>query len=524
MAILWPRAAGVLLHPTSLPGPYGSGDLGPSATRFFDFLAAAGQSLWQTLPLVPTGYGESPYAALSAFAGNPLLISPERLVEDALLDEGDIATSPDFPARQVDYEATNAWKSRLLDCASARFAQRASAHPLRAAYEVFCAQNAAWLDDFALFMALKVAHGLRAWVEWPAAYAQRQPLALAQARRELRAEIERHKFAQFVFFRQWGRARADAARRGVRVIGDLAIFVAHDSADVWSHPELFSLDAHGQPTVVAGVPPDYFSATGQRWGNPLYRWETLRATGYAWWIARVRQALRVYDIIRLDHFRGFESYWEIPGWAPDATQGSWKPGPGVDLFHAIRAALGDVPFIAEDLGVITPEVRALQRSLGFPGMRVLQFAFGSNASSHDLPHNYTANSVVYTGTHDNDTTRGWFATREGDERAYALAYLGCAPEDVTWAMIRAAYASVARTAIVPLQDILDLGSEARLNTPSRLEGNWAWRYAEGDLTAAHAERLRTLAQRYGRAPTPAYEPDPQPQPQLPAQYLTPIYA
>jgi 4-alpha-glucanotransferase len=452
------------------------------------------------------------------------LISPERLVEDALLNEADIAAPPDFPARQVDYEAAKAWKMELLDCSSVRFFQRGSAHPLRAAYEAFCAQNAAWLDDFALYMALKMAHGQRAWVEWPTAYAQRQPQALSQARRELATQIARHKFAQFAFFRQWARTRSEAARRGIRVIGDLAIFVAHDSADVWSHPELFSLDINGNPTVVAGVPPDYFSATGQRWGNPLYRWETQRATGYAWWIERVRQALRVYDIIRLDHFRGFESYWEIPSSAPDATQGAWKPGPGADLFHAIRAVLGDVPFIAEDLGDITPKVRALQHSLRLPGMRVLQFAFGSSADSHDLPHNYTANSVVYTGTHDNDTTRGWFATREGGERAYALAYLGCAPEDVTWAMIRTAYSSVARTAIVPLQDVLDLGSEARLNTPSRLEGAWVWRYAEGDLTSAHAERLRTLGQRYGRSPTYTYERDSQPQPQIPTQYPAAAYA
>lgn len=306
------------------------------------------------------------------------------------------------------------------------------------------------------------------------------------------------RFAQFIFFRQWARTRAEAERRGLRIIGDLAIFVAHDSADVWARREDFSLDEAGQPVVVAGVPPDYFSKTGQRWGNPLYRWDALAAGGYRWWIERVRQALKVYDIIRLDHFRGFESYWEIPGDAPDARKGAWKPGPGVDLFTAIRAELGEVPFIAEDLGVITPAVRALQRGLSLPGMRVLQFAFSGTARGHDLPHNYTPNTAVYTGTHDNDTTRGWFATRKGHERAYALAYLNCEPQDVTWAMIRAAYASVARMAIIPLQDALDLGSEARMNFPSRPDGNWEWRYAESDLTDALAQRLRALAECYGR--------------------------
>jgi 4-alpha-glucanotransferase len=497
VTIMWPRASGVLAHPTSFPSPHGVGDLGPSADEFFDFLAAAGQALWQTLPLGPTGYGNSPYAALSAFAGNPLLISPERLIADGLLTADEIASPPDFPARRVDYGAATPWKMELLATACARFMERPD-HPLHAAYDEFCAQNAGWLDDFALFMALKGAHELRAWVEWPSKYAQRQPQALAEARSTLAGEIALHRFAQFIFFRQWARAREEAARRGVRIIGDLAIFVAHDSADVWSHREDYFLDDAGRPTVVAGVPPDYFSKTGQRWGNPIYRWGALKSGGYQWWIARVRQALKVYDIIRLDHFRGFESYWEIPGDAPDAVQGAWKPGPGADLFMAIREALGDVPFIAEDLGVITPEVRALQRGLGFPGMRVLQFGFSGGPRNHDLPHNYTSSAVVYTGTHDNDTTRGWFTTRTGHERSYALEYLNCEPELVTWAMIRAAYASVARMALLPLQDVLDLGTEARMNLPSQLEGAWEWRYADGDLTFSHAQRLRKLSELYGR--------------------------
>ncbi len=497
MTIMWPRAAGILAHPTSFPSPHGVGDIGPGLERFFDFLATAGQTLWQTLPLGPTGYGASPYATLSAFAGNPALISPERLVEDDLLTETDIAEPPAFPARRVDYAAATAWKTRLLVSACARFMEQRR-HPLRAAYDEFREQNADWLDDFALFMALKEAHEQRPWVEWPRRYAQRERRALAEARHALADSIAQHRFAQFMFFRQWARTRDEASQRGVRIIGDLAIFVAHDSADVWSRPDYFFLDDEGQPTVVAGVPPDYFSKTGQRWGNPLYRWDILRDSGYRWWVDRVRQALKVYDIIRLDHFRGFESYWETPASSPDAASGMWKPGPGADLFHAIRAELGEVPLIAEDLGVITPEVRALRRSLGFPGMRVLQFAFGGTARNHDLPHNYTPNSVVYTGTHDNDTTRGWFAATADHERAYALAYLGCEPRNVVWAMIRAAYASVARMAIIPLQDVLELGSEARMNYPSRTAGNWEWRYAEGDLTFAHAQRLRKLVELYGR--------------------------
>jgi 4-alpha-glucanotransferase len=497
MTSTWPRAGGILAHPTSFPSPHGVGDLGPAAERFLDFLASAGQTLWQTLPLGPTGYGNSPYAALSAFAGNPALISPERLVEDGLLTAADIAQAPAFPEGRVDYSSAGEWKMRLLADACGRFMEQPH-HPLRGAYDEFWTQSAGWLDDFTLFMALKEAHEQRSWVEWPRCYAQREPQALAEARRELADPIALHRFAQFIFFRQWARTREEAARRGVRIIGDLAIFVAHDSADVWAHPEDYFLDEDGQPTVVAGVPPDYFSMTGQRWGNPLYRWDALRERGYRWWIDRVRQALRVYDIIRLDHFRGFESYWEIPGDAPDAVQGAWKPGPGADLFQAIREDLGEAPFIAEDLGVITPEVRALQGALGFPGMRVLQFAFSGAAGNHDLPHNYTPSAVGYTGTHDNDTTRGWFATREGHERAYALEYLDCQPEDVAPAMIRAAYASVARMAIIPLQDVLDLGSEARMNYPSQPDGNWEWRYAEGDLTPAHAQRLRKLAELYGR--------------------------
>jgi 4-alpha-glucanotransferase len=497
----WPRSGGILAHPTSLPGPHGIGDMGPVAERFFDFLVAAGQQCWQTLPLGPTGYGNSPYAALSAFAGNPALISLERLVDDELLPADALEHAPTFPEGQVDYGAVVPWKMGLLREACARFRAHEN-HPLRAAYVRFCNENTAWLKDFALFMALKEAHGQRAWVEWPKRYAQRSPQSLAEARRDLADEIELHTFAQFLFFRQWDALRAAAHARGIQIIGDLAIFVAHDSADVWSHPEFFALDSAGQPTAVAGVPPDYFSATGQRWGNPLYRWDVLQETGYQWWIDRVRQALRIYDIIRLDHFRGFEAYWATPASAETAEQGEWLPGPGAALFAAIREALGEAPFIAEDLGVITPAVRALQHELGFPGMRVLQFAFSATPENHDLPHNYIPDAVVYTGTHDNDTTRGWFSACADTERAFALEYLDCAPEDVVAAMIRLAYGSVARLALVPLQDALDLGSEARMNFPSRPDGNWEWRVSADALTDERAAWLKRLATLYGRYATP----------------------
>ncbi|HEX8996305.1 MAG TPA: 4-alpha-glucanotransferase [Ktedonobacterales bacterium] len=493
----WPRAGGILAHPTSLPGPFGIGDLGPNAVQFFDFLASAGQRLWQTLPLGPTGYANSPYAALSAFAGAPSLISPERLVEDGLLPASVLEDAPAFPVDHVDYGAVLPWKAELARQACAEF-QSAASPELREEYERFRNENVAWLKDFALFMALKEANGQRPWVEWPKRYARRSPQALAEARRHLADQIEAHTFAQFIFFRQWDALRAAAHERGIQIIGDLAIFVSHDSADVWSHPEYFGLDEHGQPTDVAGVPPDYFSETGQRWGNPLYRWETLRENGYQWWIDRVRQALRVYDIIRLDHFRGFEAYWAVPASEPTAINGEWRLGPGAELFDAIQRALGDPPLIAEDLGVITPPVRELQAAFHLPGMRVLQFAFTSAADNHDLPHNYTPESVVYTGTHDNDTTRGWFEASAGAERAYALEYLRCEPDAVASEMIRLAFGSVAQLALVPMQDVLNLGSEARMNYPSRADGNWEWRFHLDDLTSERAAWLKDLVRIYGR--------------------------
>jgi 4-alpha-glucanotransferase len=494
----WPRAGGILLHPSSLPGPFGIGDLGPATISLLDFLAAARQKLWQTLPLGPTGYGDSPYATLSAFAGNPLLISPERLVEENLLSPADLASPPGFPAERTDYGAVVPWKLALLHSSYSRFLSAPSA-TIRNDHERFCETQRGWLDDYALYAALKAEHDGAAWVEWEEPLATRQPEALCQAQQRLADEIAYQKYAQFLFFRQWSVVREAAHQRGISIIGDLAIFVAHDSADVWAHPELFQLDARGNPTVVAGVPPDYFSETGQRWGNPLYRWDVLRETGYAWWIERVRRALELEDFVRLDHFRGFHAYWEVLAEHETAIAGRWVSGPGGALFAAIRAALGNVPFLAEDLGQITPGVRALRKRLGFPSMKVLQFAFSGDAKSIHLPHNFSPDSVVYTGTHDNDTTRAWFAACGAYERGHVVGYLGCEADDVVPAMIRAAYASVANLAVVPMQDVLGLGTEARMNFPSRSDGNWEWRMTDHQLTPGTAEWLASLATLYGRS-------------------------
>ena len=497
-----PRASGILAHPTSLPGRFAVGDLGPGAVAFLDFLVASRQSVWQTLPLGPTSYGDSPYSLLSAFAGNPLLISPEALLADDLLTADDLDGAPAFDPASVDYAVAIPWKLALLRRSHDRFQQRSDS-ALQAEYRAFCAGQRDWLDDYALFMALKTRFGGAEWTDWPRPYALRDPETLTSARVELADEVAFHRYAQFVFFRQWHNLRAAAHARHIRIMGDLAIFVAQDSSDVWAHRDLFHLDNNGRPTVVAGVPPDYFSATGQLWGNPIYRWDALAADGYGWWIARVRQALELADMLRLDHFRGFQGYWEIPGDAATAATGHWEPGPGAALFTAIRAALGNVPFIAEDLGDITPDVVTLRRRLKLPGMRVLQFGFGGGADNAFLPHNYTRNSVVYTGTHDNDTTRGWFASLSEEERHHVTAYLHCDDADVVWAMIRAAEASVAQIAILPLQDPLELGGEARMNYPSKPADNWRWRCPPELLTPAVAGRLAAMAALYGRAPAKA---------------------
>ena len=489
------RVAGILLHPTSLPGPHGVGDLGPAAHQFLDVLVAAGLSLWQLLPLGPTGYGDSPYQSFSSFAGNPILIHVD-------------GASGDFPVDAVDFERVVPHKRALLELA---FLRRDANDPAR---DAFVTANAHWLPDFALFMALKAAHDGAAWVDWPAPLAQRDPTALAESRQALAHAIERVQHEQFLFHTQFAALRTAARARGIRLMGDLPIYVAHDSADVWANPALFRLDASGRPTVQAGVPPDYFSASGQLWGNPLYDWSAIAAQGYAWWIARMRAVLAQFDVVRLDHFRGFESYWEVPGDATTAAGGRWVRGPGRALFDALAAALGPLPIVAEDLGLITPEITALRETLGFPGMAILQFAFADPGEVSDFaPHNLTRDCVLYTGTHDNDTAAGWWAsTGQGDstrsldavaaEKAYARRYLGADGREMHWSLIQAALASVADTVLIPMQDLLGLGSEARMNLPGRAGGNWRFRFPARALTPEILTRLRALVDTYDRLPKP----------------------
>ncbi len=465
------RAAGVLLHPTSLPGPDGIGDLGPHAYRWIDFLVEAGCGLWQVLPLGPTGYGDSPYQCFSAFAGNPFLISPELLLQDGLLTEADVADRPDFPIDRVDYGPVITWKLTLLDRAFANFKANAS-NQLRDEFTAFRSREAAWLNDFAAFMAIKEANGGVAWKDWPEPQRRREPHALSAAYQS--EAFMRHAFRQFLFFRQWWALRQYTNERGIKIIGDIPIFVAYDSADAWAHPELFYMDEQGLPTVVAGVPPDYFSPTGQLWGNPLYRWSVHQQSGYAWWIERIRATLRQVDLIRLDHFRGFAGYWEVPADMPTAEIGEWKPGPGKDFLHALNNALGDLPLIAEDLGLITPDVVELRDTFNLPGMRILQFGFGSPTDPF-LPHNYVRNCVVYTGTHDNDTVKGWYKTAPKSEKKLCLKYLNTSAAKLPQAMVRAIWSSVANVVVAPLQDLLGLGTEGRMNFPGKPAGNWTWR-------------------------------------------------
>jgi len=491
------RMSGILLHPTSFPGRLGIGDLGSEAYRFVDWLVAAEQRVWQTLALGPTGYADSPYASFSAFAGNPMLISPDRLVEEGDLLPEDFSDLPAFPQDHVDFGWVIQYKTDVLHRAARHFFDQAS--PERSTeFKTFCHENRHWLDDFALFMAVKAEHQLVIWTQWEEDIALRRPEALVHWQERLADEILFHKYLQFQFFRQWHALRRYANEHGVKIMGDIPIFVAHDSADVWAHPDLFYLDETGEPTFVAGVPPDYFSATGQRWGNPLYRWDLMEERGYAWWIKRVQQTFSLIDILRIDHFRGFEAYWQIPASEPTAVTGRWLKGPKEKLFHALQNALGELPIVAEDLGVVTPEVVALREQFGFPGMKVLQFAFDSDATNPYLPFNMESNCVVYTGTHDNDTTRSWYESRPEEIKNRIRLYLGVDGHDISWDMIRLALSSVADVAIIPLQEILSLGGEARMNRPGDPSGNWQWRYWPGALTDELAHRLRMLTELYGR--------------------------
>ncbi|MFA6241717.1 MAG: 4-alpha-glucanotransferase [Candidatus Hydrogenedentales bacterium] len=504
------RCSGLLLHPTSLPGRFGIGDLGGEAYRFADFLAKYGQHVWQVLPLGHTGYGDSPYQCFSSFAGNPLLISPEMLAEDGLIDPRDIAKPPDFPLDRVDFGWVIDWKKALIAKAAAAFKDNPS-HPDRAAFEHFCNAQNWWLSDYTLFMAAKQHHDGRPWTTWDDGLRQRSEEALRHWGEALSDSIFELKFVQFEFFKQWTALKRYCNERGIRILGDIPIYVAWDSADTWSHPDLFYLNDKGYPTVVAGVPPDYFCSTGQLWGNPLYRWDVMAQRGYFWWIQRIRATLSLVDIVRIDHFRGFESYWEVPADHDTAVHGRWLPGPGDNLFIAIRGAIGEVAIVAENLGIITDEVEALRHRLGFPGMAVMQFAFGTDAKhSGLLPHLWEHNTVAYTGTADNDTTVGWWSAKGGStqskkvvegERAYAKKYLNTTGKDINWVCIRALMASVADTAVVPVQDILGLDSEARMNLPGSSGGsNWRWRCAEGMLNDSVGERLAELTEIYGRLP------------------------
>ena len=513
------RSAGILLHPTSFPGRYGIGDLGDAAYRFVDFLEASGQTLWQVLPLGPTGYGDSPYQCFSAFAGNPLLIDPEKLVGDGLMSWADIGEVPPFPEDKVDYGWVIHWKMPLLKRSFYNFRGGADIS-LEVDFRSFCMEQAGWLEDFALFMALKDAHGGGPWSEWPLDIRTRQPEALARWRAELAEPIEIHKYLQWQFFRQWLELKAYANARGIHIVGDIPIFVAFDSADAWANPELFFFDQEGLPTVVAGVPPDYFSESGQLWGNPLSRWDKMARRDFRWWIARFQATLTLVDIVRVDHFRGFYDYWEIPAGEETAINGRWVMGPGADLFHAVEAELGRVLVIAEDLGEFEPEARTgvdnLMAQFGFPSMKVLQFAFSTDADSIFLPHNFPRECVVYPGTHDNDTIMGWWQeSSTPGEREFALKYLGREEEgkDIHWAFIRLAWATVAQMALCTVQDLLGLSSEARMNVPSWPSGNWQWRYRRGALSEEIRQRLLELTAIYGRLPAKEVEPEPEEEPE-----------
>jgi 4-alpha-glucanotransferase len=491
------RSSGILLHPTCLPGSYGIGDLGPQALRWIDFLEDSECHLWQVLPLGPTGYGDSPYQCFSSFAGNPYLISPEALLKEDLLHPDDLYDRPRFPEEKVDFGSVIYWKLGLLDRSFHRFTNTNSPK-LKADFKQFCAQHAAWLDDFALFMALKEAHGGAPWPTWEAPLRQRNPQALDAARQKFDVAIQRQIYRQFIFFRQWNRLHTYAREKGIQIIGDIPIFVAHDSADIWANPDLFFLDESGKPTVVAGVPPDYFSPTGQKWGNPLYRWDVHTASGYAWWLSRISATLQMVDIIRIDHFRGFAGYYEIPGDAPTAEFGRWVPAPGMDFFTAVQNALGDLPILAEDLGVITPDVVELRDSFALPGMRIFQFAFGSGPSYAFLPHHYPVQCVVYTGTHDNDTALGWYQRVSEDEKDFYHRYMDRDGSNVSWDMIRGAWSSVAVFALAPMQDFLELDNAARMNYPGNPSGNWTWRMPANALTEMLKAQIKEINYLYSR--------------------------
>lgn len=498
----FPRSSGILLHPTSLPSRFGIGDLGPRAYEFVNFLAETGQQLWQILPLGPTGFGNSPYLCYSAMAGNPLLISLERLRDDGLLDDKDLDSLPDFPEDSVDYERVDKTKMPMLRRSCENFKNNATPEQQQE-FQQFCDRASYWIDDYALFISLKEIHDLASWHQWPDELSKRQPEAMERCRRQLNGEIFFRKYLQFEFYRQWSALKRYANDRQIKIMGDIPFYVAHDSADVWAHPSNFCLDAEtGEPSIMAGVPPDYFSETGQLWGNPVYKWERLQQEEFEWWVQRFKTMLDYVDIIRIDHFRGFRAYWAVPGGDTTAMGGDWVEAPGEEFFELLDRKLGKLPIVAEDLGVITPDVDALRERFEFPGMKILHFAFDSGRENPYLPYNYhSPNFVVYTGTHDNNTTVGWYDRRSDEERERVWRYLGCTTgSGIEWDLIRLALSSVANQAMFPLQDILGLGEDARMNRPSQAEGNWSWRYRAEALTQERRDRLKALTEIYGRNP------------------------
>ncbi len=498
------RASGILLHPTSLPSRFGIGDLGQTAYEFVDFLDRSGQKLWQILPLGPTGYEHSPYTMnFSAFAGNPLMISLDRLASEGLLQPDELSPLTSSDPSRVDFNQVIPHKTKFLQLACDRF-QKALAQQPNPQFETFCQQQASWLDDYVLFMALLEANEGKSWSQWEPAIARREPAALQAQTETLKEQINYHKFVQFKFFEQWAELRAYANQKDIQIVGDISIYVCHNSADVWANPTIFKLNPDTlEPAFIAGVPPDYFSAIGQLWGNPVYDWDQLKATHYDWWIKRFQATLQYVDIVRIDHFRGFEAYWQVPAGEETAINGEWIKGPDAEFFETLQQALGSLPVMAEDLGIITPEVEALRDRFHFPGMRILQFAFSDTSENAYLPHNYIPNTVVYTGTHDNDTSIGWWQTASESERKLLADYLGYdSPEAIpaiNWLLIRVALASVADLAILTLQDLLDLDGSARMNDPSQYAGNWRWRYLSSDqLTSELSDRLRHLTELYNR--------------------------
>lgn len=491
------RMSGILLHPTSLPGPDGIGDIGPEAYNWVDFLVQTGCKIWQLLPLGPTGYGDSPYQCFSAFAGNPYLINPLLLVDDGLLTMDDIIERPDFPKDYVDYGPVINWKLKLLNRAFKNY-KKLVPKEISNQFADFIQNESEWLIDFSIFMAIKEINQGASWDTWDEKLRKRDEITLNHFKDENKDLIESQMFRQFLFFKQWTALKEYANEQGIKIIGDIPIFISFDSSDAWANPELFFFDKDLKPTVVAGVPPDYFSATGQLWGNPLYRWDIHRKNNYSWWQKRIKATLKLFDFIRLDHFRGFVNYWEVPAGNATAEIGRWLPGPGAHFFEVMLKELGDLPIIAEDLGEISPDVYVLRDQFNLPGMKICQFAFTGDPDDPFLPHNYPKNCVAYSGTHDNDTALGWYLGAPEKERDFYRRYFARSGENVSWDLIRAVWSSVARMAIAPLQDFLSLGTEARMNFPGKPSGNWSWRVLPGQINSNLSVKIREINYLYSR--------------------------